>query len=298
MRRVLALLSLPLASCSTPAPAPSTRVTPMSGVAAVAGQEIDARQIEEVARARQVAPADAVGLIASEARLAHAADERGLGARPDVLVARRAALANALLQSIKRDADARPPTHEELDDVRRDHWAELDRPEALQVIHAVARAAPESPERAVAKALAARVREAVEGATSADDFKARASAVTGGVALTVEPIGPFVRDGRVADSSGATLDRAFVDGAFALARPLDLSQPVASAFGVHVIMLVERLPPVTVTDEALSPLAGAEVRAKRAHRALEALRERRRTTTETARNAEELFQLIAAAPTP
>ncbi len=300
MRAAHVLFPLLVASsCAAPAPGSTARVGALGGdVAEVAGHAIDARQLAEVARARHVLPSQALELVAAEARLARAAYERGLSERADVRVARRAALANALLQSIKRDAYAAPPTPTELAEVRRAHWTELDRPEALMVVHAVALAAPTDPARAEAKALAERVYVAVKGAASAEEFKARAEAVRGAVTLTVEPIGPFVRDGRVATASGDTLDLAFVGGAFALARPLDVSPPVASSFGYHVIMLLERLPPITLTDEALTPLVATEVHAVRAHRALTALRQRSSTKPEIGRNVEELFQLIAAAPTP
>lgn len=298
MRRAPALLPL-IVAASCAEPAPGQRSATLAGhVAEVAGQPVDARQIVEVARARRVSARQALELIAGEARLAKAADERGLSDRPEVRVARRAALAAALLRSLKRDADATPPTPAELADVRRAHWLELDRPEALSVVHAVALAAPGDPKRPAAQALAERLRVAAAGAVGAEDFKARVDAVKGAVDVTVEPIGPFVRDGRMATPAGGGLDLGFVEGAFALAKPLDVSPPVSSAFGVHVIMLLERLPAITLTDEALAPLATTEVHALRAHHALVELQGRAPVEPEISRNAEELFRLLGSRPAP
>lgn len=307
MRRALPILlaviagasSLGATSCAPSPPERRQQAGTLQGhVAEVAGHSVDARQVAEVARARRVTPQQALDLIAAEARLARAAEEQGLSARPEVLVARRAALAAALLQVMKRDAESSPPTTTELAEVRRVHWLELDRPEAIGVIHAVALAAPEDAKRADAKALAERLHAAVKGASSAEEFKARAEAVTGAVQVTVESIGPFVRDGRMANPSGDTLDPAFVQGAFALSQPFDLSPPVPSAFGVHVIMLLERLPAITLTDEALSPLVAAEIHAIRARRALTDLQKQSATKPEISRNVEDLFQLIASQPAP
>lgn len=302
MRRALALLCLPaLASCAQQGgEAPRTRSVTLPGhIAEVAGQPIGPIEVAEVARAQRVTPARALELVTSEIRIAKAAEEIGFADRPETRVERRAALAAALLQSAKREAESTPPTAEELAQVRKDHWLELDRPEALQVVHVVAQAKPDDAKRGAAKVLGDKLLAALRGATDPDDFKARAQTIDGGgVTITVEAVGPFVRDGRVATEQGGSLDAAFVVGAFALAKPLDISPVVPSSFGFHVIMLLERLPPASLRDEELLPLVSPEVHAQRASRTIAALRKREPIPVEIARNVEDLFQFIGTTPQP
>lgn len=301
MRRALVLLSsLAVASCAPAGDAPTQRASSLDGqVAEIAGQSVSPAEVAAVARAQKVSPARALEIIVAEARLARAADERGLGDRPEAKVERRAALAAAVLRGIKRESESSPPTAEELAEIRRAHWTELDRPEALQVVHVVAQAAPDHPRRADAKAIGEKLLAAVRGATSPDDFRTRASAVPGfGVEITVEAIGPFVKDGRIVSDSDATLDLAFVQASFALEKPQDTSPLVASSFGFHVIMLVERLPPITIPDEQLLPLVTAEVQATRARRAMAAQKQQASEKVEMARNIEDLFQYIVSSPQP
>jgi len=56
------------------------------------------------------------------------------------------------------------------------------------------------------------------------------------------------------------MDPAFADAAFALAKPGDVSEPVLSSFGWHVIKLEERKPAVQRSFDEVRELVFAEMR--------------------------------------
>jgi len=66
--------------------------------------------------------------------------------------------------------------------------------------------------------------------------------------------------GKLGFFTRAEMDPAFADAAFALAKPGDVSEPVLSSFGWHVIKLEERKPAVQRSFDEVRELVFAEMR--------------------------------------
>jgi len=71
-----------------------------------------------------------------------------------------------------------------------------------------------------------------------------------------------VNAGRIEGFARADMDPAFAAAAFALAKPGDVSQPVMSQFGWHVIKLEERKPPGVRSYEEVREVIIADARKK------------------------------------
>ena len=115
--------------------------------------------------------------------------------------------------------------------------------------------------------------------------------------VRVEELGPCTPDGRVVPSrafGGTTvLVAEYAAAAHALQAPGDLSDPVRTEFGYHVIRLEERLPERRVPRERVVELVTAEVYGARARAAMLGLVEPREAAVQVERGAE---NLTAAAP--
>src|SRR5262249_22077728 len=153
---------------------------------------------------------------------------------------------------VRADASKGPPSDAEIDELVKKHWRDVDRPEGLRVIHAVARvpdgAKPSARENA--RVVAEAIERAVAGAADAEQFEKLAkSAARAGVEVIVETLS-FAADGRDLEHDGQ-FDQEFVAGALALAVVGRTSHPVASDFGWHVIRVLEKLPSKSVPREEL-----------------------------------------------
>jgi peptidyl-prolyl cis-trans isomerase C len=218
----------------------------------------------------------------------------------------RATAARAVLESIAADsAGAGPPTEPEIAELQRERWAELDRPEGVRTVHAVA--INKDPKRdAAARALAAKLVDAVKGATSADEFISLAKAVPAdGIEVKVEPLPPITLDGRAFERTekgfvGAQngFDRDFARAAYALQQPGDLSPIVKTRFGYHVIRLVERFPASAMPRADLLSAFEPELQTRRAVRLRRELLEKLRSSraVQVDRAVDELTARIQ--PTP
>jgi len=147
----------------------------------------------------------------------------------------------------------------------------------VTVVHAVVLNSA-AVQRENAQAIATSIKDAVEHATSADDFEKRAKSVPhAAVRLTIERIGPFGADGRLPDET--RLDPSFVAAAFELPAPGDTSPVVETHYGWHVVRLVERaLPEPSSLERGRNDLAEVVV-AMRARSRLDRLLVERGTRT-------------------
>jgi parvulin-like peptidyl-prolyl isomerase len=221
-----------------------------------------------------LAPRAAAELAISDALFAEGA--RGHLAPGAARSIERAAMARGLLEQLVRDAaQAGAPTQAELSEVMRERWVDVDRPAAVRTTHAVV--LNDKPERdAAARLQAEKLAQVVSGATTdeelirlAKDFKPE-----DGFEVRAEQL-PFVTsDGRIFQRADAgfkprsgSFDTDFARGANALQRPGDLSGPVKSGFGYHIIRLDERAPSAIVPAAELVERLAPEVRARRAGRA-------------------------------
>jgi hypothetical protein len=267
-------------------PAPVTSSLP-AGVAARVGDElVSVSTVERVAAVRGVAPRAAAELAISDALFA-----QGSRANLPPGSARsieRAALARGQLDQLVRDAaQAGGPTQAELSEVVRDRWVELDRPAAVRTTHAVV--LNDKPERdAAARLQAEKLAQFVRSATTdeelmqlAKDFKPE-----DGFEVRAEQL-PFVTaDGRLFQRAETgfkprpgSFDQDFSRSANALQHPGELSPPIKSGFGYHIIRLDERAPSAIVPRTELAERLAPDVMVRRVGRARRELLDKLRPGT-------------------
>lgn len=305
---VAVLLASLLTACSTPtAPTPSSGVAssalPAGIVATVGSLVVPVEAIVSVARTQQIPPGRAADGEVRDALFAAAALQRGYEDDPDIRAALRGRLARARLEMLQQQAAAAPVTDAEVEEATARHFVELDRPEAFRVIHAVimVREKADPAERAKARALAERVAERVASASDADEFKARAESTDdrADFELRVESLQPVAADGRIVDvdhpSSEGRYSPAFARAAARLTHPGQKSGVVATEFGYHVMMLLERVAPLVVAIEERRRILHEEIitgRAKQTKKELlDQLRSASRPVVE--RSAEALVATVS-----
>lgn len=296
-RLISAAACLYLCACGPDAaPSSPAREAPRLGAdvaARVGAIEIPVDSLARIAAAQQIPPARARDLAVRDALFASEARARGLDKAPEVQSAISALLARRLLHDLREAAaSAGPVTDEELRIATERHWLELDRPEGFRTVHAVVRlpADADAATRDKAVALAGAIREAVSpareialrttppavslGSTQppADPaVEAFVSAARGvpaeGLEVVAQPLPPVSATGRALSPATQQFDADFARAAASLVERGDLSAPVASSFGVHVIMLLERIPERLVPAEERRRLVRDEVVAERARAA-------------------------------
>ena len=264
-RACAALSLLVVLACSDTREQPTFVSGPLKqgSVARVGNVEIPVTLAAEVAQARGLSPRDATTLLVDDALLAEAAHQQSLDTDPHVIAKVRAAQARMTVNQLLKEQPMKPATDEQVAEMSRELWPQVDRSEARRTTHAIVLAAtatkdPAVPDTAEGNArrvvLAERIRDAVAHATTPAEFTSLAKAVApDGLDVRVEALPPIVADGRAFD--GNTFDSAFAAGAFAVPDDQHLSGIVKSSFGWHIIYVTERLPPVHQSTEERRALA-------------------------------------------
>jgi peptidyl-prolyl cis-trans isomerase C len=275
-----------------------------AGFAARAGTElISASSVQRIAAAQGLAPAQALDRALSDALFAAAA--RGSAPLGVASHVERTALARALLEQLESAAiHAGPPTDAEINDLARERWLDVERPDAARTIHAIALV--KNPEQAeAARRLAEKLAEAVKPATSATEFERLANSVPlDGLEMKVEALPPVTSDGRTFEQrdgrfvAAGTFEPEFARAAVALKTPGELSPITRSRFGFHVIRLEERVAGHVVPKAELAGLLGPDVLTRRAVRVRRELLEQLRSgvVIEVDRGVDELTTRAKVAP--
>jgi peptidyl-prolyl cis-trans isomerase C len=314
-RAALASLAL-IAGCGSdrepPPPAASARLA-AGEIARVAGRVVRSETVAGIAAAQRIDATQARDAAVRDALFAAAAADGRLHEAPDVAFAASAVLARAVLHDIQRESEARGDvTDDELAQATARHWLELDRPEGVHVVHSVVRYAEsdDASKKKRAGDVADAIRRAVLAARpdpqappivtdagTADALAAAFLKVAGevpadGIEVISEDLPPMAADGRVLTPAGGTMDEVFAKAAAGLASRGDVSQPVVSPFGAHVILLLERIPERRVPADERRRALREEVLIGRQRAAEKALLEKLRAPVQIDPAADSLLQSV------
>jgi hypothetical protein len=275
-------------------------------VARVDGEPIHAETVAAIARAQGVSTEEALRKATFDALVAREARARGFDRSAQTEVS--AQLASLLIAEVAREARAKgEPTDDELGPFVEGRWWELNRPDGVVVAQIVvqtpkiAETDPATDEAALA--IARKVRAAVAVVqpdvrkSEAPDFSLKAGPFKPdpiyplfqdlglaveheGFQLSANAIPPFGADGYVQKPGELEMvDQRFVKGAFALEARGDLSEPVRSDSGWHVILmlgktkgyqapradLLARFGEIVVEERARNALADIVARGRKEH---------------------------------
>ena len=275
---LLGFLGVICGSCSSAEPpGPAARASTLrAGIVATVGSfDIAADTVGKTAAYARISPKEALEREISDAFYASAALRDHLDDTPAIQTAVRARLARAVLQRLYDDAKQAEPSEAEVSAATARHFAELDRPEAFRVVHALVKL-PDKPDPAVtarARSLAERLAEHIAPARDEPEFRARAQSLPdrGDLELVVETLKPVAADGRIVDAEHPSADPGtyvapFARAASRLTEPGQHSAVVATEFGFHVLMLLERTPANTVPLAERKQLLRDEITTERAKR--------------------------------
>lgn len=293
---VVAAGALAVACEQEPAPPPpSIRGALEEGVVARVGDlEIGEADVRAVVARQGRSPEEALDGLVRDALFAIEAERRGLAAEPRTAALVRAALAREMLASLAEEARAEGPIRDdELAEWTERAWIELARPESFRTVHAVVtdddRSSADWDEarweaaRETAEILRKRVTPAVDLARlsqppaptpgappakdpAAEEFIRLAKAVSADQPIVVEALPPITKEGLAVEPSRRPFDAKFAGAASTLSGRGDLSAIVESPFGVHVIMLLERIPERFASEDERRALLGEPILQDRVHR--------------------------------
>jgi hypothetical protein len=264
----------------------TTHVQLAPGLAAKVGaEEISLSTVQGIARTQQLPLPAARALAIRDAVLAAGA-RAAFANGALVSIVERGAWARSLLEELKADAAARGPASDaEVNELTALRWQDFDRPETVRTTHAVAIVT--KPEQdAAARAVAQHLYEALRGIHDPQELIRVAKTVPHeGVDVRAESLPAVTRDGRVYYPEGAPpeqanqrFDKDFAEAAYRLAVG-QVSEPVKSSFGYHVILCEARLPENHVPLEERRKLLTDEILKSRAERAKQELLRRSSSAT-------------------
>ncbi|MEO8876513.1 MAG: peptidyl-prolyl cis-trans isomerase [Polyangiaceae bacterium] len=282
---VLSLVALAGVGACTSTPPPTHQALGGDVVARVGSQTIPSSLVASVAHAQNRTPQDALQLLISDALFSESARAKKLDQTTSVARDLNALRAQLVADRIRNDALAMGPCSDaEVDALSKIHLKDVELPERVQVIHAIAIRPKKTEQNAdqrteQAREIGAALEAAVQGATSAEDFEDRARRVPHeGIDVRVESLPAFADDGVVPETGGG-MDATFAHAAFMLRSPGDISPVVETSFGWHVIRLNERLSSKDVPREERRKMFAEECVTTRARSSFDALLGARHATT-------------------
>jgi parvulin-like peptidyl-prolyl isomerase len=249
------LLVLALCACDRPPPpAPRDRLPVLPAppeaevVATVNGRALTAAQVAEQARATGQPPAQALdGLIRGEL-LAQAADERGLGAEPEVQRRAREAMVRRYLREAFEKENT-PEVAVTALDLRKAYQAALPRlvhPPLKEVHHLLIRTKGADDKAA---ALAEEMRQRALKTTSVEEFNRLQDEYRERVKATGHEL---INEQVITAREGWTAE-PFAKATFELRKPGDISPVTHTTFGYHVVRLHRDIPAENISMEEAAP---------------------------------------------
>ena len=326
---VVALLALGACKSDGPKealpPPPSLAVSSNEIVARVGDAVISKETVLAIAKAQNISPREAVDLAVRDALFAQEALARRLDVphQRDLDATLAKGLAASILQQVKAEGPVRDDEVNELVATTRtlsgvNYSYIVARPEAWATVHAVVKIAKDADDDTVKRAK--KVADAIHDATlpvaartkgttppagpdhEGQQFMDVAKAVDKqGFDLAVEFLPPVAADSTsVLPSGGGQFDPRFVAAAVLLHARGDLSEPVRSDFGWHVIMLLDRIPARELSMPELKTLFEDHVYDARARKVTEPLLAelRKATPADIARNSDALLALLHVGDDP
>lgn len=188
----------------------------------------------------RLSPKEAVDILVRNALLAQEAARRGYGEYPETKAARTAASARALLTSQIKEGI----TPENLDTKILQQCFEAEKKRYIhgkkrRVVHFLARTGPNRLSKPKAQLIAIKAQKLASTAENEADFIRLVAPLVeeGGKNVITEKLPPFEADTR-------RYVRSFVEATFELSKVGDISPPVQTDFGRHIIFLAEEIPAV------------------------------------------------------
>jgi hypothetical protein len=246
--------------------------------ARVHDERVAVETVERIAEAQAIPFEQALRLATFDALCATEARARNLD-RPSSFEISSHLARRVLDEELERARESGAPTAAELASFVQQNRLEVARPEVVVVVHALFPVAADASSDEVATAerrareLAARWREASREVTrsAVPNYTPRPGLTlqrlprdptyaslestareVGGTGVTFEQLAPFDRSGNVVvDEPGFSLQPTFTAAAFTLVRRGDVADSVRTPFGIHVILLLDRITGRELSDDEL-----------------------------------------------
>ena len=234
-------------------------------IATVDGAPIALAEVERVSRELGISPHRALVRLEEELVLAHRAERSAVASDPEIERAgRRAAVRELLARVIEPESTPAQVTEAELEARRGALSDALTSPETRRASHLLVPLESDAPQerRDAAMRLARRIHDEVATETDPAAALDRHAGAEGAFELTVEHMDPLRQ---------SQLDAGGGDPLFAAPSLGVLPDVLASAYGLHVVVLEEILPPWEVPREEWEPVLRRQIANERRAQALEAL---------------------------